>query len=477
MITEELKLDSSYDKKVEEIKYFQEVYVPCNFNIDYHLRVHKPRQFKPSKDRLLYILNLLIEIPLRDKSLLDQIRVNRQIPFVKLSSQVLKAKIHNYQLYLHYLIESGVLETDNHYSIGKFSKGYRFTRRYRGIVTTKRITDVKLDDSEKYHRDLEEAKKIYPYLISWFDNLDFDRDSALKYLKIKFLTEVRVLRNKDVTTMKHNIYQCSVARFSKENYYFKVDHYSNRLHTNLSNLKSELRNFITFKGEKLTSIDLSGSQPFLILNLLNPQFYNSENDWFSLKKINYNLSILISPPVLCAPIKSIMCGTFEENWIIEEIETYKQLVKHNQFYEHCINMFSKIERKRISRGEVKEIIFSVLFSSNTDTNPFLVNNKRIFRAVFPFISSVLDAWKAEETNNLAKVLQKMESYLFLECITRKINDQRPDIPLFTIHDSIATTEKHVAHVTDIMFEEISTKTGYNPHFKTEGWTPNNLFAN
>lgn len=443
------------------------IFLPENFDAHEHLCNNPPEGFRPSIDRIHYIVGLLIEMPYRNKNLLDQIKCHEdEIPFIRLSSQLLKKKIHNYDSYLQYLLASGVLETDNHYNVGKFSKGYRLSKMYRTKVKSCTITDSKI---LLEHSNRKMPKEKYSNLISWFDGLQFDRHSAVQYLDKLFKSEINHFRNKEAVILKHNTYRIMVERMAGKEYFFNVDSYSNRFHTILTNLKSDLRNFISFNDKKLISVDLSGSQPFLILNLLSSDFYDSKNNWFSLKTINHSINPLIYSPPPCAPINSIMCGSFEDKNAKSEIELYKRLVKNNEFYEYCMEVISRIEGQEIPRSRIKTIIFSVLFSSNDDKNPFLAKNKNAFKRVFPFISSVLEAWKAENSNNLAKVLQKIESYLFLDCIAERINREKPYLPIFTVHDSVVTIKGEENYVKNVMFDEIQKRTGYYPHFKDEIW--------
>ena len=48
------------------------------------------------------------------------------------------------------------------------------------------------------------------------------------------------------------------------------------------------------------------------------------------------------------------------------------------------------------------------------------------------------------------------------------------MPVFTIHDSIATTAENVGLVKSIMDEELFKAAGVHPHFKEETWSESNL---
>src|ERR1051325_9466531 len=98
------------------MKYF----IPENLNIDFLLEQTPPVRIKRfKKEHLLYILDLITNIPATTKSILLS-------DYVPINSVLLQKKVRNYRVYLDYLIENKVLITDNQYKRGRKSIGYRF---------------------------------------------------------------------------------------------------------------------------------------------------------------------------------------------------------------------------------------------------------------------------------------------------------------------------------------------------------------
>jgi len=58
---------------------------------------------------------------------------------------------------------------------------------------------------------------------------------------------------------------------------FSVDSTAGRLHTNLTNLKSDLRNYLTYDGKTLVAVDIRNSQPYLSLALFRKDSYCRES--------------------------------------------------------------------------------------------------------------------------------------------------------------------------------------------------------
>jgi hypothetical protein len=55
----------------------------------------------------------------------------------------------------------------------------------------------------------------------------------------------------------------------------------------------------------------------------------------------------------------------------------------------------------------------------------------------------------------------------LHKVTKIIAQESPDIPLFTIHDSVVTTEDYADHVHNRMLAIIESELGLKPQIKKE----------
>ena len=79
--------------------------------------------------------------------------------------------------------------------------------------------------------------------------------------------------------------------------------------------------------------------------------------------------------------------------------------------------------------------------------------------------------------DFACLLQSVESEIILHRCCKRIWDEGGhNVPVFTIHDSIATTAENVGFVRNIMNEELTKASGVHPHFKTELWSESNLMT-
>ena len=71
---------------------------------------------------------------------------------------------------------------------------------------------------------------------------------------------------------------------------------------------------------------------------------------------------------------------------------------------------------------------------------------------------------------LAELLQFVESFLIIDVIGKRISEEHPHIPLFTIHDNILTTKSNEAIVKQVMEEETLSFLGKAAKIKPEDYS-------
>ncbi len=450
------------------------VFIPENLNIQDLLRDLRPKGFRPHPDRLRYLIGLFTELPSVDKRLLKKIQQAKEPIFIPLSSQLLKKKIHNYEMYLEYLINAEVIECDNHYIKGGKSKGYRLTTKYQTKVKKEDIQEVTLLDRNQADLGDEQDAPSFTRMKTFFEGLEIDYNAATSLLDEQYETSL-ISKQSHSCIPLYNSHKVMLDRISTKDYFFTRDSFSGRFHTSLTNLKSDYRKFLTYEKMNLVSIDLSNAQALLALNLLQENFYSGEGETtlINLDKISVNNQYNIQSPFQQPSFKliyPIMCGTSVTPAIKEELDLYTKFAVSGQFYELCCEQFQPYYEAEISRDQVKRILFSVLFSENNENLEYIEANKDVFRQLFPFITSVFEAWKAIDHKQLSKVIQRIESFLFLDCIVPRVFEEIGQIPIFTIHDSLVTLEEFVDCVEGIMYDEIKRLIGFTPNFKTEAWS-------
>lgn len=451
------------------------------------------------KDKLLYILSLIQEIPARKKrgGLSNK-------GFTIISSTILKKFVYNYRLYFDYLLLHGFIVCDDHYIPGEKSKGYKIAPKFISKVKPAYIQNPELIKKiRKYNRENIYKQKKYKYLRKWMDGLEIDFNGALNYINEMYAMRIRHPETRDWDFKNErfkdpieqynasfiNIHYLKDKRFS-----FKVDDNIRRLHTNLTNINKYLRNFITWKGHKLVNIDISNSQPFLSSILFRPQFYQKqvgdsaekislfsflgEEEVSSLSSSLGSLfPFLSSYPSSSHPRPLLMLLKQPQNADVKDIKLFLDLVEKGQLYEYLEEAFRKeLGAKFENRKSIKVAVFQVLFTNNRFIGQKDAAPKRLFKELFPDVYNLFAAFKKKDATFLPCLLQKIEAKLILDIITKRISKEKPKIPIFTIHDSVTTTVEHLEYVEQVMKEELTKQIGISPKFKIEYWNSSNMLA-
>jgi hypothetical protein len=91
-----------------------------------------------------------------------------------------------------------------------------------------------------------------------------------------------------------------------------------------------------------------------------------------------------------------------------------------------------------------------------------------FEGLYP-----LGSIACRQHNRLALKLQEIESDIVIRDACKKISKARPEIPLWTIHDSISTIEGYENIVKDYLKEAVYQRIGLVSPLKTKYWCPEN----
>jgi hypothetical protein len=479
------------------------LYIPENLDIDQLIYNNPPnfKKYKCKRDKLLYIIHLINALPLYNKDLLFE-------GFVPLNSTLLQDKISNYKEYINYLLyDLKIIETDGQYIPGFKSIGYRLIDEYNTPIISKAVKDFTFYRRlkvERYNRSI--SVKHLDYLTKWFnDKLEIDIDYVNEFLKEEFN-----LKNKNEQLMDYdrsrkkfkepisqlNHAKISAEKISRQEYYLLHDDNVYRFHSNLTNMRSVIRNAVTYDGQKLISIDIKNSQPYLSTLLLSKKFWitaknQPKNDAFmsicfdepqipiskGFNCINgYKTdSINISNINIQQKDSYIMLGEMEKALLQQGFEHYIQLVVNGKLYEYLEEVFLKeLGVCYANRKEVKAAVFQVLFTDNRYLGQEDAKPKKLFKQLFPEVYEVFAKIKSKDKSLLPRLLQSIESYLIVDVISKRIATEYPNAPIFTIHDSIASTSEYVDAVEQIIQEELTNAIGYAPTLQRDYWDIENL---
>jgi hypothetical protein len=258
-------------------------FIPEALDIDLLISVCPPQDIERfQRDYLVYIPHLLTAIPAMDKGL------ELKNGFVPIKASELQSKIKNYKSYLTYLITEGVIESDGRYIPGTKCIGYKFTAFYSGRVRGVELQDQRIAERLLKPRPISfTMRKKYGHLIRWFNHgLQIHYDLALDFINQDLERKLGnpALRDRNARTgefkdpvTQYNTALCAIEKIAAGAFPISVDRKGFRLHSVLSNLRSGLRNCLTYNGLELVSIDIANSQPYLVNLLLCSSFWERDN--------------------------------------------------------------------------------------------------------------------------------------------------------------------------------------------------------
>jgi hypothetical protein len=97
--------------------------------------------------------------------------------------------------------------------------------------------------------------------------------------------------------------------------------------------------------------------------------------------------------------------------------------------------------------------------------------KRFFAELFPNVYKMFSQVKVKGNELLPVILQLVESEIVLKRVARSIGKVTPELPIFTIHDSVVTLADHSEMVRHILKREFEVAIGLKPSLSSEIWKP------
>ncbi len=437
------------------------LYIPENINID-RLLLENPPDFSFERDCFVYILHLINSIPARKRDIIES-----NNGYTPINRALLQRRIHDYKNYIEYLKRLSIIIENRQYIPTKLSMGLRITEAYSSRIIPVIITKWSLIKNIKYLNKNynEELTEELKYLEKWFNNkIEVDYEGGVNFLNELSQQESDVGNTQNLM-LRYNCRLLPFIKLKNCEYPFYVDKTGFRLHTNLTQMLSGLRKFIKYDGKTLCAIDISNSQPYLAISLLDDEIFINNN--LSDKIINPKLTNNTNYPImLVEKIRNIKNAP--------DVKTFKENVSSGRFYENfgrllVENELTENANETILRAKAKEITFTSIYSSNTSIG--YNESIKLFKRQFPNVYEVFSIIKQGQNNHPAFsiCLQRLEAELVLHKICKNISEESPDVVLFSLHDSIITTEDNVEYVQSVMYNVLRNNIGIAPTFKVERW--------
>lgn len=362
-----------------------------------------------------------------------------------LSMTYIKRLVPQGDMYLMGLIDLEVIHRFGQYIPGEVCYQYDFAPEYKSNYISFPLDNAKLIlRIETIWEELrkEASKSIWGHSeqTKYLRQLTIEPE-AIQFIRDNFISD----------THKFNCAEASVTRIMNGDIFYSIDNTSKRFHSNVTNLDKELRPYLRVNGEQLINADIKNSQPYLsTIILTNPG----------------KVSWLTENPAFALLLQTLKVS---QN---QDVKNYISLVISGQLYEYLMRKFN------LSRYETKRQVLRILFAGNR--MPKEETNRRcrqIFMRDFPTVhrifSKVRGHEKGDKFQNFKRfsiLLQRIESYLMLHVILKRIYRELPEVVAITIHDSVMTgiLTNDVEAVTKIMIEELTIFVGFAPKIEIEG---------
>lgn len=117
----------------------------------------------------------------------------------------------------------------------------------------------------------------------------------------------------------------------------------------------------------------------------------------------------------------------------------------------------------------KRELFRAFFDRNQAINRKDSHGLRLFKYHFPTVFEIFSLIKTGKHNTLACALQNFEAEIVLHKACKTLSLINPQMPLFTIHDSIASTIENYEIVNRVLSDHIFHALDVVPQIKKEVW--------
>jgi hypothetical protein len=393
------------------------------------------------------------------------------------------------------LEENGVIEIRGHQS-GVKSQGFRLTEKY----TTGEFSRMKLDDDiieriKLYSKgvinneDEIENTKTYNQLIEQFNNHELKIDilrfnTFLKKIGKEVFEKIDNTRKNKVYNYKSYFnyfgYTLSIIKdIDDKDYFFSIPESNRRFYSNLTSFPKLYRPFLLIDGNGVGEVDIMTSQSYILSTILNERFYKRIGSGYNLTTIHPNLKIGIDNLGRNNPSNQIgrdifITGVFFSSMMLEGIRNYTNIDFTSDYYTFILEEGKRLYPNHINKHKVflkgrdyiKGQIMNFLFEwngYNREGNPF----GELMELLYPELCDYVIRFNQYYTSTeFSYLLQRSEVFLMLN-VCKELQLKHPNIPFYTIHDSILTTQSNLPIVQKVMTDVITKLTGKSVGVKSK----------
>jgi hypothetical protein len=400
--------------------------------------------------------------------------------------------------------------------------GYRLTQKYNtGEIDYKTLPGKTQNRIYNHLKDdlrepFDDSKYYFLYDQYTSHTLSFD-PSVYDYIRSfgqKLLSRIPD-GNEFQTNMVLNLigrWLYYVEKFENNDLWYKVSPDNHRLNSSITHLKKTLRPFLLCDGKSLGMIDISASQPCFLSFVMSNNFLAGNPGGFNLQSIypevfnilvangsisntgmdiqdsfnyasysgssmhtDFNINSGSSSGII-QNTYSFMWGSFFDEHELESIERYQTSPFEDDFYKYLLKTNQSItgnpeDISPAQRQKLKDNMMYILFDDNLghrNNNEYI----KMFKSVYPGVDKLIcSLHKQIGSDKFAYLLQRTESYIMLDLISREFYDKYPLLPVFTIHDEICTYPEYLPDLKEMILERFQEITDIRVGIKTSLWEP------
>jgi hypothetical protein len=446
-------------------------------------KYNQVNDYKLKLDVAVFFLSLFNSIP-------SFYRQNMESNNVSLNSERLKKYHSRYSFYFVFFQKEGyIIKVQNHSSDNRFSRVYRVSEKYsKDELKSYMITDKCL--SKKFDsrgRDSVQLSKNHicenqrPHLTKFFNE-----SLTINYWEARNETE-KLFSNEQ---NKGRYYASLVVldEFKNQNWKYSIKPKTdNRFHTNITRLPSFFRKYLRYNNEPLVALDLKTSQPFFLCVIIKAII---KKDKRLLDKINANLVLNDKVIQELFDLELNKDELVKFLFIVLNKDLYDEFAKELEVkyngeglpfrvvsnYNNANSGFqrrvfdikrspTRIKTYESERDLSKNVIMEIFYSKPNST----IREAKVFREIYCSIYKIFKCLNDNDVK-LWRLLQNVEAFVLLDHVAKTINKKYPEMPLFSIHDSLITTEQWEKKLKREMLREIKLLTSLIPNVEIEYWS-------
>ena len=268
-------------------------------------------------------------------------------------------------------------------------------------------------------------------------HIDIDEVGAVEHANNRYAKELSLATNIDDETKAYKRYSSRIASIKaikngklNKTLRFNRNDTNKRLDTNLTNMASDLRPFIT-GYQSMAYLDLSNSQPVLFNKIL--QTYRKD----------------------------------ASNKVLKELDRYLEVTTSGKWYEELIRVYDVKygSNEKLTFEEARNLCKNIWMLLAYSKNNELRNLKKVFALEYPFVSSVIKTIKKTNYKQFAISLQLIESDVFINKICKQLVNE--EIIPYTMHDGLLVPKEAMVRTKEIMLENLKNIIGDSPKIKIE----------